>query len=122
VDETEKGWYMSIIQRDPAEELAAERRAKRERAEAVSRPPAPAGPRHAARRCGAAPTARAVACARPSRRPRPRPGRLHERYRQAAFLRWGTQPVPGATPLCAHVASSVRQHMQPLGRAAPAPR
>ncbi|KAK9832798.1 hypothetical protein WJX81_002048 [Elliptochloris bilobata] len=34
VDETEKGWYISLIQRDPAEELAAERRAKRERAEA----------------------------------------------------------------------------------------
>ncbi len=35
VDETEKGWYISLIQRDQAEELAAERRAKRERAEAV---------------------------------------------------------------------------------------
>lgn len=35
VDETEKGWYITLVQRDPAEELAAERRAKRERAEAV---------------------------------------------------------------------------------------
>ena len=39
VDETEKGWYITLVQRDPAEELAAERRAKRERAEAVRSPP-----------------------------------------------------------------------------------
>ena len=38
MDETEKGWYITLVQRDPAEELAAERRAKRERAEAVRLP------------------------------------------------------------------------------------
>jgi hypothetical protein len=98
VDETEKGWYMSIIQRDPAEELAAERRAKRERAEAVSLPPAPAGAPRAARRCGAAPTARAVACARPIRRPRPRPGRCTSGTGRQLSCAGGTDPRPA--PRC----------------------
>ena len=33
VDETEKGWFISVIQPDPAEAMAGEKRAKRERAE-----------------------------------------------------------------------------------------
>jgi hypothetical protein len=35
VDQTEKGWYISVIQEDPAEKLAKERRLKTERAEKV---------------------------------------------------------------------------------------
>ena len=36
VDETEKGWFISVIQPDPAEALAGEKRSKRERAEKAS--------------------------------------------------------------------------------------
>jgi DNA/RNA-binding protein KIN17 len=38
VDETEKGWFISVIQPDPAEALASERRGKRERAEKARAP------------------------------------------------------------------------------------
>ncbi len=41
-------------------------------------------------------------------------GPLHERDRQAAFLRGGNGPAPGATLLCAHVASSERQDIRSL--------
>jgi len=37
VDETEKGWFISVIQPDPAEALANDKKVKRERAEKVHR-------------------------------------------------------------------------------------
>lgn len=35
IDQTEKGWFISVIQEDPAEKLAKEKRVKRQRAEKV---------------------------------------------------------------------------------------
>ena len=37
-DLTDKGWFISVIQPDPEEKLAEERRSKRDRAERVSAP------------------------------------------------------------------------------------
>lgn len=42
VDETEKGWYISVIQPDPSQALADDRKSKRERAEKVCRALLPA--------------------------------------------------------------------------------
>lgn len=37
-DQTDKGWFISVIQPDPEEKLAEEKRHKRDRAERVSQP------------------------------------------------------------------------------------